>query len=92
MLPKHLIKLIERYEKLLPSIVYSNETSLAWDSEYQRNQVAKMLSIQALEERIRELELVRGDGVYVYSTDGYHKPIDEKIRELHDSINQIKSI
>lgn len=73
-------KVVERYKKLLPSIVYSEDQSIAWDNEYQRTEVAKILAIEAMEERIRGVDMVMGF------------PLDRYMRELREAIESIKSM
>jgi Fe2+ transport system protein FeoA len=89
---KLLEKLIERYEALLPSTVYNDTDSFVWDNNFQRREIAKVLVAHAIQERMLELEMVRGENVYVYSSDGFHKPIDEKIKEIQDAVKAIKSM
>ncbi len=91
MIPKHFIKLIERYEKLLPSIIYSEDTSLAWDSQYQRRETAKLFVIEDLEQEVRLLEMLRGEGLYTYSmVSKMYITIDQRMEEIKESIRQIK--
>jgi len=88
----NLDRLISRFQKLLPSIVYSDYESLAWDNEHQRKIVARQAAIQSLEERIKELELVRGQQLYVYQNGKKNSTVEERIDEIRKDIQKIKEL
>jgi hypothetical protein len=88
----NLTRLIDRFQKILPSIVYNSSDTVAWDNEYQRTTVARQAAIQALEERIRELELVRGKDVYIYQNGKKNMTVEERIEELRGFIKKIKEL
>lgn len=88
----NLARLIDRFKKLLPSIVYSDYESLAWDNEHQRQVVSRQMAVQSLEERIRELELVRGKDAYIYQNGKKNCTVEERIQELRSDIEKIKGL
>lgn len=88
----NLTRLIDRFQKILPSIVYNSSDTVAWDNEYQRTTVARQAAIQALEERIRELDLVRGKDVYIYQNGKKNMTVEERIEELRGFIKKIKEL
>lgn len=90
----HVNNLIERYEKILPKVIYpsSIDEAIEWTNDHQRREWAKIFAAQALEERIRELDMVRGNGTYILSADGSKQTLEQRVIEIRATMEQIKSI
>lgn len=85
-------KIIKSVYNKLPAMIYDDsDYHFAWSNEYQRQSVARQLAIYTIEQKLRVLENIRGDGL-AFHTGWNTIPIDMAVEYYTNLIKEIKEI